>query len=76
MKIYRNDYRAPGYTSRGFSFHTSAKAAWEACDNAKKRTKGDHDEIDTVETEPIEVSLTKCGLLRLLNTYATHPDNG
>lgn len=67
MKLYRvhhADYGGLG--SAGFSWHTSKRGAEKA-----EREGGADSSIELVEINP-----TKAGILKLLNRYADHPDNG
>lgn len=69
MRLYRNSYRrADADEHTGYSFHTSKESAAKRAAASKPHS--------TVETEAIEVETTKHGLIKALNLYAGHPDNG
>jgi len=76
MKIYKVDYRAEGYTSRGFSFHSSKREADQAGRSAMKAAQGAEEDIASFEVELIEVQPTRRGIVETLNRHAKHPDNG
>lgn len=73
MKFYRVEFHGEGGISYGFAFHTNrrdARAAKRDWDSAAD-TSSDHAVIDTIDVTP-----NKAGILRALNAYAAHPDNG
>jgi len=87
MRLYRVHYYDDG--SQGFSWHPSKREAEQAVaryvrDNAAEPETGDdYDDMyrrkfapERPTIDPVDVELTKAGLLRLLAVYATHPDNG
>lgn len=71
MKIYRNTYSVEGGSNGGFSFHRSKRDARLAVKAYKTSSEPPH-----VIAEPMEVKPGKNGLLRFLNIYASHNDNG
>lgn len=67
MKLYRVEYRnEDDDTHEGYSYHPSKKDAQIAC----KCSYG-----HTIITQ-IEVATDKKGIIRALNQYTGHPDNG
>ncbi len=73
MKFYRNHYGSDSdpAESTGFAFFTSKS---EALRDAKGRTLKNEDDANLAEL--IDVPSNKAGILRSLNHFATHPDNG
>lgn len=70
MKIYRVSYRCRiDQEHTGYSFHTNKREAQEL---ARRANANDHD----VEIEKFEIHLTKVGVIRFLNSFADHPNNG
>ncbi|MEN6533364.1 MAG: hypothetical protein ABFD89_06855 [Bryobacteraceae bacterium] len=76
MRIWKNDYRGAGMESRGYSYHPSKREARKAATAAIRHTKDDSEPTDEVQTEPIEVTPTKKGIISALNQHGGHPDNG
>lgn len=73
MILYRVSTFTENGNSAGFSWHTKLREAQDA----KAEAKANHiDEEREPEIERIEVKLTRDGVLRALNRYASHPDNG
>lgn len=75
MTFYRVHYRVEGGNSGGFSWHTSLK---EAADAATEAARSEPDEYadGPPEVDDFDFKPTKKGLLKILNTYASYPDNG
>lgn len=76
--FYRVCYSKEGGNSGGYSFHASEK---EAIDAARFDFDNDPSEYDNVfapneRIDIVEVAPTKKSILAILNSYATHPDNG
>jgi hypothetical protein len=75
VRIYRNHYSTEGGTSDGYSFHSSKAHAHQAVKDAKLTQEEDFE--DPLEiAEPLDIELTKEGVLRFLNIFASHADNG
>jgi hypothetical protein len=75
MKIYRNHYSKDGGGSNGFSFHSSKSDAVKAV-KAVNRSQQEQFEEPSEIAEPLEIELSKKGILQFLNRNAGHPDNG
>lgn len=71
MKIYRVHLAESLGVSHGYEFFTSAREA-AAC---ARRFKAEHEDA-VVNVEPAMVRLTKGGIIRMLEAWARHPDNG
>jgi hypothetical protein len=69
MKIYRVSYRDSSDEHKGYEYFSNKTDAVKA-DN-KNRGNQMRDDVEEIEFQP-----TKSGVLRLLNIYASHPDNG
>jgi hypothetical protein len=67
MRLYRLHTRDSRDGSHGYLFFASKRAAL-------KTVRGLESEDFTIE--PIDVEPTKAGIMRALNRYASHPDNG
>lgn len=67
MKFYRVHFRREDDESEGYTFYTSKRAAEQG---AREGVEG-QSEITVLNIEP-----TKHGILRALNKYGGHPDNG
>jgi hypothetical protein len=78
MKIYQNTYTSLGGSSCGFSYHSCKRTALKEGKAAKKRTKGNcaDDTVGEVTTKLLIIPATKEGILRTLNSLASHNDNG
>ena len=59
--------------SLGYSYYSSRRDAKQA---EREFLETCADEEPRVEWHEIDVPLTKDGVLRALNTYGSHPDNG
>ena len=75
MKIYRNHYSTEGGNSAGFSFHPSKRDAIAAA-RRHLREFGEQAEPLHETARRLEVPTRKAALVRWLNLYAEHPDNG
>jgi len=72
MRLHRVHYTIEHGSSAGYSWHTSQR---EAHKRAIAHIKGSDDRNYTIGT--IDTGrLSRVELLRLLNKYASHPDNG
>ena len=72
MKFYRVAIFTEHGISAGFSWHTARRDA----EHAVVVHQADDEDERKPEIEEIELQPTKAGLLRALNRYASHPDNG
>lgn len=75
MRIYRNHYSTEGGNSAGFSFHPSKRDAVRAA-REHLREMAEQAEPLHETARLLEVSTSKPALIRWLNLYAEHPDNG
>jgi len=73
MKFYRLHRYAVGDGSHGYQFYTSRADAERSAKEWQSRA--DLSE-PSGEVDEIEITPTKAGILRALNTYATHANNG
>jgi len=70
MRIYRISIRVADDDSHdGYSFATSRREAEQAVSKLPKQ-------FSAVIEEPEDVPLTKAGVLRALQRWASHPNNG
>lgn len=81
MTIYRVNLRSFGYTSHGYIFTRTITQARKALREAVQNTSSNSgvDEQITSEQssiEPLSVGRSKTDLVRFLNRYAGHNDNG
>lgn len=79
MKIYRNHYISELVGSEGSSFHASKREAKRAAAERgfDKRSMRENAGVDDrCDTSVINVKPTRAEIVRLLNDYAAHPDNG
>lgn len=74
MKIYRVHSHTENGISAGYSFHSSLKDAKHAAREAWETR--DSDSETPPEIEVLEVEISKAGILRALNMYASHAENG
>lgn len=72
MKLYRNHYSVEGGSSGGFSWHTTIRDAKASAVTVEKANK----EKPHTVAELIELKPGKEAMVRFLNNYAGHPDNG
>jgi hypothetical protein len=74
MKFYRVAYHneQDPAESAGFAWFTNRRDALAAA----KSQQADGPDAKSAEPEMIEVAPTKTGILKALNDYASHPDNG
>jgi len=69
MKLYRVSFnRLSDDQHTGYAFHASERSALQD----GKQASTEH----SFAVTPIEVEPTKDGVLKVLNQYAGHPDNG
>ena len=78
MKFYRVRFSCGGGNSGGFSWHTTMRKAEAAANEA---VKNDPEEYALKRSgrpaiDLIEIAPTKEGILKALNSFADHPDNG
>lgn len=72
MKLYRVGHSVDCGNSGGFSWHSSSRSA-----KRDARTwDDDHPDEPPSTISVVEVEPTKRGIIRALNLYASHPDNG
>ncbi len=71
MRFYQVHMTHEAGTSIGFEYYTTRPAA----DKAAAEYLFDYPE-ESAEVTAIDVEPTKAGILRALNQYAGHPDNG
>lgn len=71
MKIYRVEYKDESQEHKGFTFHAVKKEAVDRALDYRRKCKGGETQV-----EPITVRVTAAGVLRALQAYASHPDNG
>ena len=69
MKIYRVSVESNS-EHQGYSFHSSRGAAEKAIGEAKGR------DFEATQDMTLDVELNKAGVLRALNIWGGHPDNG
>lgn len=69
MKIYKLSYRDEGYEHKGYDYVSSKRKADRL---AAKAHRHDYE----TEISVITINPTKKGILKALNQYAGHPDNG
>lgn len=80
MKIYRVSYDGDPDGHKGYSFFASKAEAtkdakrWERQDQSPGYTKGIGDHRGKIEA--LDIDPSKRGIIRALNTYAGHCDNG
>lgn len=68
MKIYRVSYGGLDTEHTGYSYHSTEREALQCVEKAKENGEA--------EMEVITVRCSKVGVLRALNVYGGHPDNG
>lgn len=73
MRLYRVTYSHEGGTSKGYGWFSSYRVARAAVAEFRRATQ--HEDGDA-SVEPVEIPLTKAGVLAALNFWATYPDNG
>ena len=73
VRVYRNEYVTTQCASEGFAFFTDKAEANDAAKAFKSERRGDEPEV---RKDHIDVPLTAEGVLRLLESWATHPDTG
>lgn len=75
MKLYRNSYRGDDDEHGGYTFHASLREAKKhRADFMKLAASGQCERICNIEC--IEIEPGKAGILKALNRYAGHADNG
>lgn len=72
MKIYRASFRDDFNEHKGYQYFTSKTKAGLI----QKKHNNKLDKVNREEVEEIEFTLSKAGIISLLNQYASHPDNG
>ncbi len=73
MKIYRIDLRDESYVSLGYEFVASHAEAQRL---STELVNDPGSQVMDTEIERFEVPRRKAGLIRWLNLYAGHPNNG
>lgn len=74
MKIYRVSlWSDSGDGSTGYSYHSSKREAEKAARENRSAKSNDSPDPDV---EVIDVSPTRAGIIKVLNRYGGHPDNG
>lgn len=73
MKIYRVSFRRAGDEHTNYEYLTN-KAQAKRMQNKENKERGSANVTD--EVEEIEFTLSKKGIIDLLNSYASYPDNG
>jgi hypothetical protein len=76
MRIYKNNLRAHGWESHGYTYHASYRAARASAAEVIRHTADSTEPIATVETEALDLTPTKSGIISALNQHGGHPDNG
>lgn len=75
--VYRNSYYTEASGHRGYEFFGTKSLASSAFLRMLQEGTIDHeDDVSSVRAEPIKFSLTKSGIINLLNHVASHGDNG
>jgi hypothetical protein len=69
MRVYQLSYMDQHQEHRGFTYFGSKAAAKKEAKRAKSNG------VETTELV-LWVEISKAGILRALNTYGGHPDNG
>jgi hypothetical protein len=75
MKVYRVKRWSLELGRQGFSFHETAYGAAAAAAEYKQENAAAGQYVET-SVEAIEFPFSKDGILRVLNRYASHNDNG
>ena len=73
MKIYQNNYTEPDGESSGKEYFASKREARKAF---REKSKEAYYGNDLQRAIPIEFTLTKKGVISMLNRHASYPDNG
>lgn len=78
MKFYRVHLTAEAGVSVGSEWFTSERAANARKAEWKRQNRGvsDADETADSKVEVFDIQPTRSGILKALNLYASHPDNG
>lgn len=71
MKIYRVHIRAHNGRSVEYRYYANKAEA-----HTFRTARSIADQWDDGDLQTIEVDISKSGILNLLNTFASHPDNG
>lgn len=69
MNIYQVSYRDDCDEHKGYSYHATRR-------EARKTIKTAEHAEQTCDVEKVTVSVTKAGILKALQRFASHPDNG
>jgi hypothetical protein len=72
MKVYQVSLIGDGAEHAGYQYFSNQREAQKAVTHWCKDKSVEHD----ASMEIIDVEITKRGILRLLNRYASHADNG
>tara|TARA_R100001082_G_C4357048_1_gene157396 strand:+ start:1298 stop:1537 length:240 start_codon:yes stop_codon:yes gene_type:complete len=79
MKFYRNHYRLEDDESIGHQYFTSRQEAEKAWNEMNKTIPLRQKRVwiqNGDRAQSIEFQNTQMGILKMLNAYANHPDNG
>lgn len=79
MRFYRVElYSTANTGSLGMEWYTRKRKAQQAARRflAERRAKGETPPFASAKIEVVDVEPTKAGILRALEDYASHPDNG
>lgn len=76
MKLYRVHLYSTQMCSEGYEFFTSRTAAEQRAKQHHEDAKIPDDDPARCSVNEVEFVLTKKDVLRTLQRYATHPDNG
>jgi len=72
MIFYRVDLRDHAHVSHGYAFATSLKKA----EQIARQFRRDHGQDYVAEIGSFDIAPTRDGILRALNLYASHAENG
>lgn len=72
-RFYRVRYEHEGGTSVGYGWFRNHRAATSAAADFRRKTRN---EDGDARVSPVEIEITKAGVLEALNRWATYADNG
>ena len=75
MAIYRVSYEHAIYGSQGFSYHTNKRDAKKAAREHLEINDDGYD-VPVASIESMPTPKTKADVVRLLDQWGSHPDNG
>ena len=73
MKIFRVHFKDSTGMSLGFAYHSNKKDAMQALETSNSANETETDKEDIEERELV---IGKYEFLKLINEWASHPDNG